>query len=77
MQEVEKQFHEDAYGGLKAREARLKERHDQYVQNREAEDIRRIAQLKVAEKVIPKRQARLARKRMCTVLHGTAKNRHI
>eukprot|EP00892_Ulva_mutabilis_P012857 jgi/Ulvmu1/9944/UM058_0027.1 len=50
MQEIEKSFHDDAYGGLKAREARLKERHDVYVQNREAEEIRRIAQLKLIEK---------------------------
>lgn len=55
MQEVEKQFHEDAYGGLKAREARLQQRHDVYVQNLEAEEIRRIAQVKLIEKVIPKR----------------------
>ena len=61
MQEVEKHFHEDTYGDLKAREARLRERHDRYIQNREAEEIRRIAQQKLIDKVLPKRRSGLVK----------------
>lgn len=71
MQEVEKQFHEDAYGGLKAREARLQERHDVYVQNREAQEIRRIAQLKLAEKVFRNAPAASTHRHMLSLVQHT------
>jgi hypothetical protein len=55
MQEVERQIQEDTYGGLKAREARLKGRHDVYVSRKESEELRKIAKLKLQEKVRPSR----------------------
>ena len=51
MEVVEQQLREGTYGGLKAREARLKERHDAHISGKEADEIRRLAQLKLAEKV--------------------------
>lgn len=51
MEVVEQQLRESAYGGLKARDARLKERHDAHVQGKEADELLRLAQIKLAEKV--------------------------
>lgn len=51
MEVVEQQLREGTYGGLKAREARLKERHDAHVSGKEADEVRRLAQLKLLEKV--------------------------
>lgn len=51
MEQVESQFRDDAYGNLKQREARLKQRHDEFMKRKEEDEILRIAQAKISVQV--------------------------
>lgn len=52
MDEIERELHDDEYGNLQRREARLKERREAHVRGQEDCELRKLVNQKLIEQVL-------------------------